>query len=229
MVSPRWNPARDYSVRPGAAAVARSSCASRRIARSRAPGQREHRRSTRRCRASPRPGSSVPISGVGGTAARRFRVKTMPNASDGPAQTHGRPIGEEQEDEHRIGVSLVHPGQERERDSGTRPPGPGSASPDAGRARSPARWPADPRPVNDVPEVAEGQRPEDGDVVRQEAPPASGLLDEPPEVPGAQRQDVEDVVLVDAEVAQVVAPARRPPRTAATAHDGHGRADRRPP
>ena len=49
-----------------------------------------------------------------------------------------------------------------------------------------------------------------GDIVaRRTVPPASELLDEPPQVPGPEREDGEDVALVLAEVAQVVARARR--------------------
>ena len=64
---------------------------------------------------SPSIGSSAPISGVGGTAASRFSVKTIPNAMASAAHRSLREQ-QHQEDERAVRVALVHRGQEAERD-----------------------------------------------------------------------------------------------------------------
>ena len=51
--------------------------------------------------------------------------------------------------------------------------------------------------------MAQRERPEERDVVGDELATGRGLLEQPPGVPGPQRQDVEDLVLVVAEVGEV--------------------------
>ena len=77
-----------------------------------------------------------------------------------------------------------------------------------------------------VPDVPQRQRPQERHVVRDEPAAREERLHQPPEVPRPQRQDVEDLALVLAQVLEVV---RRPagPEEWQPEDNDHREADRR--
>ena len=100
----------------------------------------------------------------------------------------------------------MHLGHEREHDEdrGDEPddegPGPRIADDAPGdRDRQDGR--------HEIPDVAERERPGERDVVADEVPTGGRLLEQPPRVPRAQREHVEDLALIRAEVSEV---SRRP-------------------
>ena len=152
-------------------------------------------------------------------------MKTIPKATS-TARTRLSGKASSRKARTRVRVALVHRRQEAERDSvaAARPrPAPSGSGPRKTRTNT-ASSPRSGQPVADV---AERDRPEDRALVGDERAAGEQLLDEPPEVPGSQRQDREDVALVLGEVAQVVLDAAGGDERQPQQHDDRRADDRR--
>ncbi len=172
---------------------------------------------------TPSAGSSAAISVVGGTAARRFSVNATENTTQ---PQHRAPVREEQdeEDECRVCVPLVHRREGREGDERRRHEAEGQAlgcraAQDRGDDHEFEQH------RHRDPDVAQRQWTRERDRVGHEVTAGGDDLEDPPRVPGAEREDGEDVALVGRRGSAGSSSARPPRRTAATGR----RPSRHPP